>query len=90
VRIYIYIFFNFISGVIRLWDVMKGKCVKKFGSINIAADQGDHPGGTLQSGYGQLLYQCCLNSVVGVTFDHNILIYGLPEMKVKKQASKSE
>jgi len=56
----------------------------------VVADQEELPEGTLSSGYGQLLYQRSLNSVVGVTFDHNILIYGLPEMEVEKQASRAE
>ena len=79
-----------LSGVIKLWDIIDGRCVKKFGSINVVADQEELPEGTLSSGYGQLLYQRSLNSVVGVTFDHNILIYGLPEMEVEKQASRAE
>ena len=81
---------TYISGVIKLWDLTNWRCVKEFGSITVGAGQGEHPEENLQSGYTQLLYHHHLKSIVGVTFDHNIMVYGLPEMEVEKQASKTE
>ncbi|XP_065889853.1 transducin beta-like protein 3 isoform X3 [Dysidea avara] len=73
------------KGVIKLWDLTNWRCVKEFGSITVGAGQGEHPEENLQSGYTQLLYHHHLKSIVGVTFDHNIMVYGLPEMEVEKQ-----
>ena len=35
----------------------------------------------------QLLYHNQLDSIIAVTVDHNIIIYGLPELETKKQVS---
>lgn len=77
-----------LSGLIKLWDVTSGRCVKEFGSINVSTSgHGEQLEGDLQSGYVQLLYHCCLKSIVAVTYDHNVMVYGLPGGELEKQAS---
>jgi len=73
-------------GIIKIRDIPSGKCIKEFGSINIA-DQGELSEGVFPPGYTHLLYHDQLNSIIATTVDHNILIYGLPKLETKKQAS---
>ena len=60
--------------------------MKEFGSINVV-DQGELSEGATPPGYTQLLYHNQLDSIIAVTVDHNIIIYGLPELETKKQVS---
>ena len=76
----------FLIGIIKIRDLPSGKCVKEFGSINVV-DYGELSEEVSPPGYTQLLHHDQLNSIITVTVDHNILIYGLPELKTKKQAS---
>ena len=73
-----------LKGIIKIRDLPSGKCVKEFGSINVI-DQGESSEGITPPGYTQLLYHNQLDSVIAVTVDHNIIIYGLPELETKKQ-----
>ena len=74
-------------GIIKIRDLPSGKFVKEFDSINVV-DQGElsEPAATLP-GYTQLLYHNQLDSITVVTVNHNIIIYGLPELEIKKQVS---
>ena len=71
-----------IIGVIKIRDIPSGRCVKEFGSIS-DPNQGELSEGVIPPGYTQLLYQ--LDHIIAVTVDHNILVYGLPELDVRKQ-----
>ena len=51
----------------------------EFGSINVV-EQGELSEGATPPGYTQLLYHNQLDSIIAVTVDHNIIIYGLPEL----------
>ena len=66
-------------GIIKIRNLPSGKCVKEFGSINVV-EQGELPEGATPPGYTQLLYHNQLDSIIAVTVDHNIIIYGLPEL----------
>ena len=79
----------FLIGIIKIRDLPSGKCVKEFGSINVVVDWGELSEEVLPPSYTQLHYHDQLDSIIAVTVDHNILIYGLPELKPKKQASYS-
>ena len=74
-------------GIIKIRDLPSGKCVKEFGSINVV-DQGELSEEATPPGYTQLLYHNQLDSITAVTVDHNILIYGLPNLETKKQVRK--
>ena len=71
-------------GIIKIQGLPSGKCVKEFGSINVV-DQGELLEGTTPPGFTQLLYHNQLNSIIAVTIDHNIIIYGLPKLKTKNR-----
>ena len=58
--------------------------MKEFGSINVPV-QGELSEGVTPPGYTQLLCNNRLDSIIAVTVDHNIIIYGLPELETKKQ-----
>ena len=73
-------------GIIKIRNLPSGKCVKEFGSINVV-DQGELSEGATPPGYTQLLYHNQLDSIIAVTVNHNIIIYGLPELETKKQVS---
>ena len=60
--------------------------MKEFGFINVV-DQGELSEGATPPGYTQLLYHNQLDSIIAVTVDHNIIIYGLPKLETKKQVS---
>ena len=60
--------------------------LRSFGSITVV-DQGELSEGATPPGYTQLLYHNQLDSIIAVTVDHNIIIYGLPELETKKQVS---
>ena len=60
--------------------------MKEFGSINVV-EQGELSEGATPPGYTQLLYHNQLDSIIAVTVDHNIIIYGFPELETKKQVS---
>ena len=75
-----------IVGVIKIRSLPSGKCVKEFGSINVP-DQGELPEAVTPPGYTQLLCNDQLDSITAVTVDHNIIMYRLPELETKKQAS---
>ena len=60
--------------------------MKEFGSITVP-DQGELSEGVTPPGYMQLLYDDRLDSIIAVTVDHNIIVYGLPELETKKQVS---
>ena len=80
-----YLIVGFI-GIIKIRDLPNGKCVKEFGCINVV-DQGELSEGATPPGYTQLLYHNQLDSIIAVTVDHNIIIYGLPKLETKKQVS---
>ena len=75
-----------IIGIIRIRDLPSGKCVKEFGSITVP-DQGELSEKVTPPGYTQLLCHNQLDSIIAVTVDHNIIIYGLPGLETKKQVS---
>ena len=80
-----YLIVGFI-GIIKIRDLPSGKCVKEFGCINVV-DQGELSEGATPPGYTQLFYHNQLDSIIAVAVDHNIIIYGLPELETKKQVS---
>ena len=71
-------------GIIKIRNLPSGKCVKEFGSINVV-EQGELSEKGTPPGYTQLLYHNQLDSIIAVTVDHNIIIYGLPELEPKNR-----
>ena len=84
VILYSYILLWCCVGVIKIRDLPSGKCVKEFGSINVDQGELSEPAAT-PPGYTQLLYHNELDGITAVTVNHNIIIYGLPELETKKQ-----
>ena len=60
--------------------------MKEFGSINVP-DQGELAEAVTPPGYTQLLCNDQMDSIIAVTVDHNIIMYGLPELETKKQVN---
>ncbi|KAJ8318545.1 hypothetical protein KUTeg_003636 [Tegillarca granosa] len=73
------------KGVLKIWDVDKAKCVFSQKEAVGKVKETDMETDATEQNIIQAFYTPCLNTVTVVTFDHNISVFNLDDLQLKKQ-----